>query len=167
MSSNNTPLSVQGRALYLEFHHPEYAYTVQLLVHADARTSDDRYLPAGAFHRRLSDYQGKTVWRQSIGTGRRPVDAELAKLAFVDHADAAELVAHHRKIVDHILEQVTRQGYQLFMQPITVEVSSKDVDDMFKGDTPYALFRRVLSARKALGFPEELVIAPTPAPAAV
>jgi hypothetical protein len=56
---------------------------------------------------------------------------------------------------------LTRQGFSVYKQPVIVEISNVDLDEINNDSTPYALFRRVMSARKALGFPEDLLSTPT------
>jgi hypothetical protein len=48
----------------------------------------------------------------------------------------------------------------LFQAPIVLEFSQEDLDDTKNQQTPSALVRRILRARKELGFPEEILDQP-------
>lgn len=47
-------------------------------------------------------------------------------------------------------------GWELFQTPISVELSSADLDDLAATKTPAALIRRLIRARGEAGYPEEL-----------
>ena len=47
-------------------------------------------------------------------------------------------------------------GYTLYKQPIVIEVSQADLDDIRLSKTPYKILGRITRVRKALGFSEKL-----------
>jgi hypothetical protein len=50
------------------------------------------------------------------------------------------------------------QGWTLFKQPIAVEVTPEDMDDVRLGKTPYKILGRITRCRRTLGFGEELFV---------
>lgn len=153
-------LSVRGKALYLELKNERQ--TVQLVIHPDGVASDGTYVQFGTFHRVLNKNFPKRVWNHAITSGvkNRDVDLEAPAprpVAPADHDVHLATLALFRTHVDDILDQTTRQSYTLFKQPVVVEMSNVDFDEIQADKTPYALFRRVMSARKALDFPETVL----------
>ena len=55
-------------------------------------------------------------------------------------------------------------GWELFQTPISVELSSADLDDLAATKTPSALIRRLIRARAEAGYPEELFKVAEPEP---
>ena len=55
-------------------------------------------------------------------------------------------------------------GWELFQTPISVELSSADLDDLAATKTPSALIRRLIRARGEAGYPEELFKVAEPEP---
>lgn len=161
--SDARQLSVRGKALYLEFKQPTYNYTFQVLVHPDGVDSDGKYVRFGTFHRQLSSSYPKRLWisTQSSAIKDRMIEASVSGTPRVkppvDYTVHTAIKDAYTTQVDDILDQLKRQGYSLFKQPVVVEISNVDYDEIQDGKTPYALFRRVMSARKALDFPEALV----------
>jgi hypothetical protein len=51
-------------------------------------------------------------------------------------------------------------GWELVNQPLIVEMSAEDLDDVWEAKTPQALIRRVLKARTEAGYPAELCQTP-------
>ncbi len=167
--SDQITTEVRGNALYLEFHREASASTAtfQLLVHPDGVSANSKYVSFGMFYRTLNQSYPKRPWSTSqVGTSHvnRAIDPD-GKLALpVDASIILDTTGIFQQHVASIFGQLTRQGYTLFKQPVVVEVSNIDLNEIANGNTPYALMRRVMSARKALGFPEDLVAAPTPTP---
>lgn len=160
--SDQKTIEVRGKALYLEFRNQ--AATFQLLVHPDGVASDNGYVPFGVFYRSLNTAYPKRPWttakvsRSTVAT-RLTVDGKLVTLT--DANDVINTSKKFQEHVDSIFDQLTRQGFSVYKQPVIVEISNFDLDEINNLSTPYALFRRVMSARKALGFPEDLLSTPT------
>jgi hypothetical protein len=153
-------LSVRGKALYLELKNERQ--TVQLVVHPDGISSDGTYVKFGTYHRVLNEHFPKRVWNHAYVSAvkNRSVDLDgpTPRPAVPAETDVYQAtLALFRTHVDDILDQTNRQGYTLFKQPIVVEMSNVDFDEVQAEKTPYALFRRVMSARKALDFPESVL----------
>jgi len=160
--SDQPTVEVRGKALYLEFHNTSLGRTFQLLIHPDGTSSSGAHVPFGLFYRTLSTSYPKRPWKKtgvSTAIVKREVDPVTLRLAPVtDTARLMDIVGSYEKQASDILSQLVRQQYTLFKQPVVVEVSSVDFDELANGNTPYALFRRVMSARKTIGFPDDLVI---------
>lgn len=161
--SDQKTIEVRGKALYLEFRNQ--AATFQLLVHPDGVSSQNDYVPFGVFYRSLNASYPKRPWttakvsRTTVG----PRMIEAGKMLTL--TDANLVISTSKKFqehVDSIFDQLTRQGFSVYKQPVIVEISNIDLDEISSDSTPYALFRRVMSARKALGFPEDLLTTTTP-----
>lgn len=153
-------LSVRGKALYLELKNERQ--TVQLVIHPDGVASDEKYVQFGTFHRVLNEHFPKRTWNHAwvSAVKDRVLNLELPVPRPQSMGDVSvyqSTLHFFRTHVDDILDQCTRQGYSLFKQPIVVEMSNVDFDEIQADKTPYALFRRVMSARKALDFPDSLV----------
>lgn len=163
--SDQKTVQVRGKALYLEFRQPATRATFQLLVHPDG-SSGSQYVRFGAYYRTLTPSYPKRPWTTSGVSStvfNRAVFADEDTLAPVsDLSEVLRVTELFQNHVSGIFGQLTRQGYGLYKQPVIVEISSVDYDDMAEKTTPYALFRRVMSARKALGFPDDLVAEATP-----
>lgn len=161
--SDQATTQVRSTALYLEFRHPILkGNTFQMLIHPDSASSNNTYVPFGTFYRTLTNNYPKRPWSRSRvnGEAAKPRTLRPDGLRLETLTDAAEILKTAESFQQHfdgLLDQLERQGYTLFKQPITVEVSNIDYDELANGATPYALMRRVMSARKALGFPDDLI----------
>ena len=165
--SDQITTEVRGNALYLEFHREAITATFQLLVHPDGVSADNKYVSFGMFYRTLNQSYPKRPWStaQVMTTNVNRAITPDGKLAPpVDASIILDTTGTFQNHVANILSQLVRQGYTLFKQPVVVEVSNIDLNEIAMKNTPYALMRRVMSARKALGFPEDLVATPTPTP---
>lgn len=162
MSDQTNKLQVRGKALYLEFRHPALQHhNFQVLFHPDGANSAGGYVRFGVFYRTLNSSYPKRPWSTAqtaiIGVHSRDFDEVTNRL--VPLADPSLIMSGTESVlelVNGLLDQATRQGYGLYKHPIVVEMSNVDFDDLSSNRTPYALVRRVMSARKALGFPEDL-----------
>ena len=161
--SDQKTTEVRGKALYLEFHNNGVGKTFQLLVQPDGTTTSGAYIPFGMFHRTLTPAYPKRPWSVAkVQTARvtrvpDPITLKLVPIALTDGHEALRIADLFQKHVTDVLDQLNRQGFTLFKQPVVVEISSVDFDELGNGNTPYALFRRVMSARKTLGFPDDLL----------
>ncbi len=163
MSDTNTEFqpttTVEGKALYLEFVKPGSTSCFQLLAYPDAVRQDTKTpVRFGTFYRTLTEVKPKRPWAKSDTSAGRVTDEITGRLTVP--TSVADQLAISDKYAAHlasILDQLDRQGFTVRKQPIIVEVSSADVLAIAKNETPYALFRRVMKSREALGFPEEMV----------
>lgn len=151
--------TVEGKALYLEFTKPGANLCFQLLAYPDAVRQDTKSVVRfGTFYRTLTVDKPKRPWARSSATAPRIVDELTGRLTVPTSVDDQLVITN--KYAAHlasILDQLDRQGLTVRKQPIIVEVSNADVMAIANDETPYALFRRVMKSREALGFPEEMV----------
>jgi hypothetical protein len=85
--------------------------------------------------------------------------ADGATAKFVEVADEgdAELMAQEALTSVHsLLTYLIAREWTLRDQPLVLEVSVSDIDDLAAYKTPAALMRRLLRVRKAAGFPDDL-----------
>jgi hypothetical protein len=149
---------VEGYAAYFEFIKSDHrsAYVYQLLITPEARMSSGRVLPMTGYRRRLSNQKTRAQWKQ-FGSS-------------VSSADARTPTADDQVVTDSMLQFLTRtfhsfsvNGYTMRTgslppaQPIFVEVSCEDLENIRLGKTPYKILGRVWKSRKALGFPEGFI----------
>jgi hypothetical protein len=57
---------------------------------------------------------------------------------------------------DNLFAQLTSRGYTLYKQPIAVEVTTEDLEDIRVGKTPYKILGRITRCRRTLNFGEAL-----------
>jgi hypothetical protein len=69
---------------------------------------------------------------------------------------ALSTVRDRLSFTDSLFNQLIIQGWTLFKQPIVVEVSPEDLDDIRAGKTPYKILGRVTRSRRHYKFPETL-----------
>ena len=151
--------TVEGKALYLEFTKPGFEGCFQLLAYPDGVRQDTKTtVHFGTFYRTLTTDKPKRPWSKSSASVSRTVDDLTGRLVIptsvLDQLVITDKYASH---MSSILDQLDRQGFKVRKQPITVEVSNVDILAIAQNETPYALFRRVMKSREALGFPEEMV----------
>jgi hypothetical protein len=59
--------------------------------------------------------------------------------------------------VTSVLANLGKHGWQVYRQPIVVEVTNEDLEAARLSKTPYKVIGRVLKSRAALGFPKEII----------
>jgi len=118
----------------------------------DGHTPVGVYVPFTVYRRQISADSPRKSWKTMStvaepwhGT-RPPVSDESANvfgLSRFEFADAG-------------LMNLASRGWRLFKQPVIVEVTAADMDDVRMGKTPYKVIARITRSRRALGFGEEL-----------
>ena len=58
--------------------------------------------------------------------------------------------------LETIVSRLESHSYKLFKQPLVVEVSLADLEDIRNSRTPYKVLGRITRVRKALGFGDKL-----------
>jgi hypothetical protein len=145
---------VQGVAVYAEFTRA--GETTQMLITPDCYTNTGVLTPMAIHRRVLTPASLKKQWRNNA----------------LRHEQVKELVATEQQLADEqvsdftetrmryafsFFDEMMRHGWAIRKEPILIEVSKYDADDLAKGDTPSRVLYRVGISRKALGFPKELV----------
>jgi hypothetical protein len=73
--------------------------------------------------------------------------------------EQATLVARDKvSFTDSLFNQLVNNGWTVYKQPIVVEVTPEDLDDVRLGKTPYKILGRITRCRRTLGFGEALFV---------
>jgi hypothetical protein len=151
-----------GKALYLEFR--KGVNTAQIIITPEGFTAEGKFVPSSSWRRQISAWSPKKPWR-SYANGenyttraRTAEDSKALETAEMDKAKeiSAQMLYELSKVLDNLKEN----DWSLFQQPIVLEFSQEDLDDTMNSETPSALIRRILRARKELGFPDEILDQP-------
>lgn len=144
---------VAGRAVYLEF--VKGSMTTQLLLMPQGEASSHRVVPMTLFRRRVSHIQPRKTWRM---TSAHNLAATL--IARSTELDATQVSRDLLLFIDPVMKALTTNNWEMYKDPIVVEVTASDLEQARLGKTPYKVIGRVLKVRKALGFPKDVVRKP-------
>lgn len=136
-----------GRAVYCEFvlkTNPD-ASVFQLLITPEAQS---KLVPSMrstsiAYRRQLTNGGPKKQWRW--------LNPSLDEFA----ADADAL--KRRTYLNATVERLHHRGFVVLKQPLVVDVSEHDLEDICRRQTPYKLIGRVLKVRRKHGFPTTFI----------
>lgn len=149
-----------GHAVYLEFQRE--SSTVQVLITPEGLTETFNHVPPTMYRRQIHTTATRATWRVTTFNRATTFDVtggglELVK-EFVGMPTAEIPSVHGIKAFDgsRLFQQLANQGYKLRRQPIVVEVSVADMNDVRAAKTPYKVLNRVTKTRKALKFPDTL-----------
>ena len=146
---------VIGKALYLEMRNG--LHTMQLVMTPEGLTTSSKLVPMTIYRRRISKVQPRKTWKQISAHTAPECDASGQSAQY--SLAQAQLVAKDKlSFTDSIFNQLVMQGWTLFKQPIAVEVTPEDMDDVRLGKTPYKILGRITRCRRTLGFGEELFV---------
>jgi hypothetical protein len=146
MTTTANVTNVAGYAMYLELRHTEVPNRVtQILISPEGMTSAHAQVPMVMYSRRLTSVQPKKQWRRSS-----------SMLTLHTTAPADRAAARVRTARDYI-EGLARANWKVYKEPIVVEATPEDLEDIRQGKTPYKLLGRVWKSRKYLGFPEGFI----------
>jgi hypothetical protein len=155
---------VQGIAMYAQWK--KSGNMLQVLVTPDGYgTESEKLVPATIYRRVTSTYQPKRQWRgssvQSLTSGYwtdpenpmmegNPYDP----LTETDDREVQEKVAEARLAwYARMLDMIVTQDWEMVGEPLFVETSKKDIDDIRVDKTPSKLMYRVNQLREVRGFP--------------
>lgn len=146
---------VTGKALYLEMRNG--VHTMQLIMTPEGFTSTNKLVPMTVYRRRISKIQPRKTWKQVSAHTAPECDAS-GKIAQYSLEQALTVAKDKLSFTDSIFNQLIMQGWTLFKQPIAVEVTPEDMDDVRMGKTPYKILGRITRCRRTLGFGEALFV---------
>jgi hypothetical protein len=146
---------VIGKALYLEMRNG--LHTMQLVMTPEGLTTSNKLVPMTIYRRRISKVQPRKTWKQ-ISAHTAPECDASGQIAQYSLAQAQLVAKDKLSFTDSIFNQLIMQGWTLFKQPIAVEVTPEDMDDVRLGKTPYKILGRITRCRRTLGFGEELFV---------
>lgn len=152
-----------GKALYLEFR--KGVNTAQIIVTPEGIDDKGKYVPVSTWRRQISSWSPKKPWKcytapsQEVVNSRK--DTCIGEIKEVADPDKA-LVMSEETLVDltNTLNNLYNAEWQMLEKPIVVEFSVEDLLNTSAWETPQALIRRIVRARKELGFPDELIAQP-------
>lgn len=139
---------VQGIALYAEFRKP--GATMQIIITPDGYTVDDKEVSAALFRRVVTPSTPKKQWRSSSLSWKHVSSLNGEKIA----DDQREQFTETRmEFTTQLFDGILNGGWTMMKEPILLETSKKDLQDVKDGKTPNKLIYRVNQSRDAQGFP--------------
>jgi hypothetical protein len=143
---------VQGVAVYAEWTKPDAL--LQIIITPDGYTESDEFVQASMYRRIITTENPKKQWRASpLGFDKH--DEYNATLPLLD-ADKASYVETRMSKTTQWFDKMLIGGWDIVKEPLLIEVSKKDMDDIRLGKTPSKFMYRVDLVRKALDFPHPL-----------
>jgi hypothetical protein len=140
---------VQGVAIYAQFHKP--GAMSQIIVTPDGYNESGDLVPGALYRRVVTTYSPKKQWRSStIRSG------EVVNIDF-ENADHRAWVAEQRlSFAGQLFDSLLSGKWEVHKDPIFLEVSKKDLTDIYAGKTPTKLMYRINQSREALSFETEI-----------
>jgi len=136
-----------GRAVYLEFAlktNPEStAFQLLITPEAQSKLTPTLRTVSIAYRRQLTHGGPKKQWRWL-----NPSQEEYAPTT-----DART----RRTYLDMTISRLADRGFEVLKQPLIVDVSERDLEDICHRQTPYKLIGRVLKVRRKHGFPTKFI----------
>lgn len=143
---------IQGISVYAEFSKP--GFRTEMFITPDGFSQTGDLVPATIYTRVVSKDKPKKLWKQ---TTVQFAD-EIAKIG-EKALDLSQKEAYLSKRLEHltsIFEGVVETGWEIACDPIMIETSLKDLQDVANGETPIRVVYRINLSRKALGLPAEI-----------
>lgn len=150
----NKEAKVQGVAVYAEFVRA--GETTQMLITPDVYTNAGTLTPMAIHRRVVTPVSLKKQWKQTA-LRHEQVKEHLAVGVNLDDEKISDFTENRMRYAFSFFDELLRHNWAIRKEPILVEVSKYDADDIAKGATPSRVLYRVGISRKALGFPTELV----------
>jgi hypothetical protein len=145
---------VVGKALYLEFRRD--GETNQVIMTPEAINAAGKYVPITTYRRRISSTSPRKTWKQMSTVFKSEIDPLTNKLVALGREHALATVPDRISYTDNLFSQLANAGWKLHKQPIAVEVTLEDLEDIRLSKTPYKILGRITRCRRALNFGEPL-----------
>jgi hypothetical protein len=145
---------VVGKALYLEFRRD--GETNQVIMTPEAINAAGKYVPITTYRRRISSASPRKTWKQMSTVFKSEIDPMTNKLVALGREHALATVPDRISYTDNLFSQLVNAGWKLHKQPIAVEVTLEDLEDIRLSKTPYKILGRITRCRRALNFGEPL-----------
>lgn len=144
---------VIGKALYLEFRRG--GATQQILFTPEGRTLSGKYVPMTTYRRQISEAAPRKAWKQmsTLFKSEMNPDGSLVQLG---REHALSTLQDRIGYTDNLFTQIAMRNWELYKQPITVEVTPEDLEDVRNAKTPYKILGRVTRSRRVYNFGESL-----------
>ena len=149
-----TDTKVVGKALYLEFRRD--GETNQVIITPEAINAAGKYVPITTYRRRVSAASPRKTWKQMSTVFKSEVDPMTNKLVALGREHALATVPDRISYTDNLFTQLINSGWALYKQPIAVETTIEDLEDIRLSKTPYKILGRITRCRRALNFGEPL-----------
>jgi len=146
-------IKVVGKALYLEMRSG--GNTMQLILTPEGFNSNNKLVPMTLYRRRINRITPRKTWKP-ITSHLSPECDAMGKLVQYSVEVALPKSKDKMSFLDPVLNQLVANGYTVYKQPIAVEVTSEDLDDVRLSKTPYKIIARITRSRRATGFEEAL-----------
>ena len=145
--------AVVGKALYMEFR--KGGMTQQVIFTPEGVSRSGKYVPITTYRRRISESTPRKVWRQmsTLFKSETNPDNSLVQLG-KEHA--LSTVRDRVSYTDGLFNQLIDRGWSLYKQPIAIEVTPDDLEDVRDSKTPYKIIARITRSRRHLSFGESL-----------
>jgi hypothetical protein len=154
---------VQGIAVYVEFRKESMGSvaTTQMLITPDGYRTDGLFVPATIYRRAVDRWSPKRQWRATtLSTYHEPADSVPA--AYVSDEQRQNHGDERLSRVVTLLRQMTGSTsydpspWTLVGEPLFIETSKRDLDDVSAYKTPSKVVYRIGQTRTAKKFPENL-----------
>ena len=146
MTTTNADTTVVGKSIYIEFRDEKNIRAFQLLLTPKTRVPSNP-----------SSIADPTMYRRQLTPSTPKRQWKCIPMRSADYESEATPLDTRLSSVDNILQQLVRGGYKVFKEPIIVDTSEADLDQIRKMRTPYKLIGRVEKVRKAKGFPSKVL----------
>lgn len=144
---------VIGKALYLELR--KGGETQQVIFTPEGISASNRYVPITTYRRRINAANPRKTWKQmsTVFQSERTPEGQIVPLG-KEHALAT--VVDRIGFTNNLFDQLITQGWTVHKQPIAVEVTVEDLEDIRLSKTPYKILGRITRCRRTLNFGESL-----------
>jgi hypothetical protein len=156
-----------GIALYVEASRDMSStahkkYCTQVLIMPEYKPTSGTLVPMTMYRRRISELEPRKTWRHfSSPTNVQKAFEKNTTSTMVAPADSVvnDMIFFLRSTFDTLTDVAssTSTHYSIVGEPIVVEVTAADMEDVRLGKTPYKVFGRVWKCRKKLGFPTDFL----------
>jgi hypothetical protein len=141
---------VIGKSLYVEMRNTSGTY--QMLITPDGVGENGRAVPPMVYRRQISRLTPRRAWKvYSLAT--LPLNA-FGAYDQVTRQLATIGAGQRMTQVESIFKQLSTYGYKVHKQPLVIEVSQADLEEIRYSKTPYKILGRITRVRKTLGFGE-------------
>ena len=144
----DTEKDVQGVALYAEWAKPD-ALT-QIFFTPDGYTQSGAFLKARMYRRVITSDNPRKQWKSSV------LHASHEEFEFDGEDEKRRYSANRIYGMKEYFNALIHGGWAMVNEPLLIEVSKKDIEDMAMDKTPTKFLYRVDLTKKAKGFPEPL-----------
>lgn len=139
---------VQGVALYAEWEKPE-ALT-QIFFTPDGYTDSGAFMKARMYRRVITTDNPRKQWKAT------PLYGSHEDFEFEEESEKRRYSANRVTGMREYFNALIHGGWAMVNEPLLIEVSKKDMEDMALDKTPTKFLYRVDLTKKAKGFPEPL-----------